>query len=271
MRTSYTSKRSVYGFTLIELLVVIAIIALLAAILFPVFASARAKARQVTEISNLKQLGMAWLMYTQDNDEVMMYGDWNEVRADYYSNWWGSADFNTTPPTVRLEEGRLYPYMKTKELQKSLVWEGAESTLWQGETAYAYNWPYLGPSDSSGLLGIPVAFADVQDPARTAAFATAARYDDSAKSLEGNCWIYGWDTPKLGILGFRDPWLHARHAGDTAVVGWADGHASVVKPRYFATTTFNGVAVSAEQQRKDRIGILDGDNDPYTDDLLDLK
>ena len=59
------------GFTLIELLVVIAIIAILAAILFPVFARAREKARQASCLSNLKQLGLATLMYTQDNDETL--------------------------------------------------------------------------------------------------------------------------------------------------------------------------------------------------------
>lgn len=59
------------GFTLIELLVVIAIIAILAAILFPVFAQARAKARQASCLSNMRQLGTATLMYAQDYDETV--------------------------------------------------------------------------------------------------------------------------------------------------------------------------------------------------------
>lgn len=62
--------RRQFGFTLIELLVVIAIIAILAAILFPVFAQAREKARQAMCQSNLKQIGLAYLMYAQDYDEI---------------------------------------------------------------------------------------------------------------------------------------------------------------------------------------------------------
>lgn len=66
---SSSEKLQRRGFTLIELLVVVAIIAILAAILFPVFAKARENARRTACVSNLKQIGLAFLQYTQDNDE----------------------------------------------------------------------------------------------------------------------------------------------------------------------------------------------------------
>ena len=68
-RSTLTAQCSRRGFTLIELLVVIAIIAILAAILFPVFAQAREAARKSTCLSNEKQIGMGVLMYIQDYDE----------------------------------------------------------------------------------------------------------------------------------------------------------------------------------------------------------
>jgi len=84
------------GFTLIELLVVIAIIAILAAILFPVFAKAREKARQTSCLSNNKQLGLAFIQYVQDNDEEY------PSSSNYGAGW----------------AGRIYPYVKSTGVYK---------------------------------------------------------------------------------------------------------------------------------------------------------
>jgi prepilin-type N-terminal cleavage/methylation domain-containing protein/prepilin-type processing-associated H-X9-DG protein len=96
------------GFTLIELLVVIAIIAILAAILFPVFAQARDKARSAACLSNTKQQALAFHMYAQDYDETMVplygYGDWGAC----YPNCPRLGHF----PWNKL----LIPYVKSKEV-----------------------------------------------------------------------------------------------------------------------------------------------------------
>src|SRR5258708_25358263 len=82
------------AFTLIELVVVIAIIGILAAILFPVFAQAREKARAASCLSNVKQIGLAWQMYLQDYDEQMVpmwinnVYDPNLVLAKVGPQWW---------------------------------------------------------------------------------------------------------------------------------------------------------------------------------------
>ena len=85
-----------FAFTLIELLVVIAIIAILAAILFPVFAKAREKARQISCASNERQIGLAFLQYVQDNDEKFTAG------SNYGSGW----------------AGAIYPYVKSAGLYR---------------------------------------------------------------------------------------------------------------------------------------------------------
>ncbi len=85
MQSSKRSLRS--GFTLIELLVVIAIIAILAAILFPVFAQAREKARAITCVSNERQMVLGMLQYVQDNDEKYCTAEWYDGNTNTYMSW----------------------------------------------------------------------------------------------------------------------------------------------------------------------------------------
>ena len=100
------------GFTLIELLVVIAIIAILAAILFPVFAQARAKARQISDLSNMKQIGLAAMQYVQDYDEVLPTAalrNCEKIPAPGTPpNLW-SNNWRTWPE-------QLYPYTKNMQI-----------------------------------------------------------------------------------------------------------------------------------------------------------
>lgn len=112
------------GFTLIELLVVIAIIAILAAILFPVFARAREAARKSSCQSNLNQLGKGFLMYTQDYDEAfpaIWLGQWN-IRTGNTN--WGPA---------------IQPYIKNRQVYKC----PSDSLRNTGSSYNGNNWLHL--------------------------------------------------------------------------------------------------------------------------------
>ncbi len=117
------------GFTLIELLVVIAIIAILAAILFPVFARARENARRSSCQSNLKQIGLGFLQYTQDYDERYPAG------SSYYRNLGGT----NVPMTWDLH---IQPYMKSYQIvtcpSDSATPEVDLPTMGKVKRSYAY-------------------------------------------------------------------------------------------------------------------------------------
>jgi prepilin-type N-terminal cleavage/methylation domain-containing protein/prepilin-type processing-associated H-X9-DG protein len=115
-----------HGFTLIELLVVIAIIAILAAILFPVFAKAREKARQASCLSNMKQMILGVLQYCQDYDERgPTAGSNNRTNAGgTYDNCGGQrcawAMYYPTSPTYRMNSQsfaeQIFPYVKNQQV-----------------------------------------------------------------------------------------------------------------------------------------------------------
>ncbi|MFQ6133017.1 MAG: DUF1559 domain-containing protein [Armatimonadota bacterium] len=158
------SKR---GFTLIELLVVIAIIAILAAILFPVFAKAREKARQTSCISNMKQIGLAIMQYTQDWDErfpmvrahnpvVNKLYDWRMEIYPYMRNVGVLAcpsNPNADPPYCGDCINCANDSMEDPYVPRSYAWPTA--TGGAATNSFTYGWGQPGPT-----LAAPQAPAD---------------------------------------------------------------------------------------------------------------
>jgi len=251
------------GFTLIELLVVIAIIAILAAILFPVFARAREKARQTRCLSNLKQIALGWMMYAGDYDERVM-----PVQAGFHPPddviyyWWGSYDYGTA--TLREEEGLLYPYMKNNQIHACPSFSN-ELRGSLGQTGYGYNYAYLSPIDWWTAKITPVPLAAIGRPSETVCFADAARINTwsyAEPTVEANAYL---DPPSYDTPGFQ-----ARHNG-VGNVAWADGHVKAVTPTYRTGTFGWGGSYDSKDFRDNHIGDIDEDGNLSTDELFDLE
>lgn len=179
------------GFTLIELLVVIAIIAILAAILFPVFARARENARRSSCVSNMKQLGLGVSMYAQDNDG----------RYPMASN----AD---VPSSGRRWPDYIFPYVKNAQI---FICPSAAPTdvtgrgqLWAATTGptgqyfgYGYNYQYLGNSRLGGVSNPNTSFPfTATDSLVTAPTQTVAIADTNGVGTSGGTGTYVVDPPQ---------------------------------------------------------------------------
>jgi prepilin-type N-terminal cleavage/methylation domain-containing protein/prepilin-type processing-associated H-X9-DG protein len=231
------------GFTLIELLVVIAIIAILAAILFPVFAQAREKARQATCLSNMKQIGLASNMYVEDYDETFPGHDWTKSEGLY------------AMPDGRIYQGHVgwpllfYPYIKNQAVficpsddnpRDSWSDNGKVNPLhdtWGKPIPMSYS------ENADIFLQLPpVRLAAISFPAETYWIADARYHFVGFQSYEGKPAPWGpnhfnrirFTKPCAGLINvngtlglppnYPDPESCVRHLGGNIIV-FADGHA----------------------------------------------
>lgn len=205
------------AFTLIELLVVIAIIAILAAILFPVFAQAREKARGISCLSNFKQLGLAFAMYLQDYDEKVL------PRYQACPST-GPAPF---PNAESLWDYTIQPYVKNKQI---FVCPSASNSHWadtwntRGYPSSGYNqtisgW-YYATADGCGNMILPT-LSQIQYPTKNVMFSDSVPGDLTLGYrgyLFGNTGInVPYTTTSAGSIGVRHT------AGDN--LSFFDGHA----------------------------------------------
>jgi prepilin-type N-terminal cleavage/methylation domain-containing protein/prepilin-type processing-associated H-X9-DG protein len=211
------------GFTLIELLVVVAIIAILAAILFPVFARVREAARKTQCASNLRQLGTATLMYVQDYDG-QFFPHW--YQSPTY--WFGRVDSSVSPAIVYREQGLLYPYMRNFDIQKCPSFTG-QPAYGLATAGYGYNVTYLAPANPGdfnyGQFGVSEAALD--RPASCAIFADSANYANWLSPPRVVESLSIW--PPSSTRTYNYAVVQFRH-NETANVVYADGHVKAARP-----------------------------------------
>jgi prepilin-type N-terminal cleavage/methylation domain-containing protein/prepilin-type processing-associated H-X9-DG protein len=240
------------AFTLIELLVVIAIIAILAAILFPVFAQARDKARQASCLSNGKQLGLAFMQYVQDYDETMPeaaynwysdddgdgivgYGDRNQVKwTDLIFPYIKSTGVYNCPsdPGDGPRSGSSGPYInphtaRTQARDNVGSYVVNTTYVFNGDDCYA---PVRQPGANSNVGPM----SSIVVPADTLLLAESNETNINAVLYYGGTWDAGGapkidntkNPPRLDFYNYY--YVAARHQDLTNVI-WCDGHVKATR------------------------------------------
>jgi len=260
------------AFTLIELLVVIAIIAILAAILFPVFAQAKLAAKGAASISNIKQIALSSIMYSDDNDDVMVKaGAWGICDPDA-----AYPDPTCTDPDSNYASlaQTLYPYLRTCGINTSPL---GNSSVQGGEIAkrtgtrfmsYGFNYAYLNPAyyPATPIVQSAVSQTAVASVANTVLFTEhVSRGNQDLSSM----WYMGpgtalwlglaeipdcYTNPDIWCLdGWGNDGIYAAAVNSEAEgkftggnaprksgqipTGWVDGHVSSVSPGALAAGT----------------------------------
>ncbi|BDI33708.1 hypothetical protein CCAX7_57590 [Capsulimonas corticalis] len=219
--------RSRLGFTLIELLVVIAIIAILAAILFPVFAQAREKARAISCMSNMKQIGLGVQMYIQDNDERLFFrGAKDNTASSLGKIRTGAVVGSSTSPAALAAAwyNVIFPYIKAKGVYSCPSDPGPTPSLMPDGVSTVLR-SYAAADSTEGL-----SLAQVDVPADT--IVVTEKWDKSLAGVANTeSWFEVWDgdmahepTQPGRMVKYAN-----RHQGFMNCA-FFDGHAKAVRP-----------------------------------------
>ena len=211
----FISYRPRAAFSLIELLVVITIIAVLSAILFPVFAQSREKARQSSCLSNVRQLGVATLLYAQDYDETLPLYQYNTLVY-----WVGGRD----SPGQKLDKTRgiVYPYLRSGDISRCPSFTGSDNL---GGTGYGINRRLM---FATGYAPHPAKLPTLSSPASTILFGDAGIPNFPVRGTTGE--TVSIESPSDWL---PSPTVDFRHQSMACFV-WADGHAKPVRRAEFA-------------------------------------
>jgi prepilin-type N-terminal cleavage/methylation domain-containing protein/prepilin-type processing-associated H-X9-DG protein len=244
MRSKASARRG--GFTLIELLVVIAIIAILAALLLPALAGAKARAQGIQCMNNNRQMMLAWKFYCDDNNE--------KVPSSYGmpGDWWPFPGMTWTgiPTQDGLNE---YNWNVDKTVKLSPLWPycGNNTAIWRCPTDSKYSCivksgPYAGQSfprvRSCGMLSafagsdekdlnpgyvVYMKTTDLLRPGPSMTFVLCDERADSINDGELYTQMQGWDPPNPNSWGVRD--IPSNYHAGACGFAFADGHAEVHK------------------------------------------